>query len=199
MATIFGGQASKYWCAKCCVVILTFDIVIPEADSIMLRTGFYYKNNLQPCSWGMNNSFEANNIVTLFLRGIGPVTVDLQGKFRSAWKQRFLLLLALTFDIPWLTTALLFADWHHGPQFFHRLKKNHKKNIQWVNAWVTRFKPGHHGECNPEYSHRGQKKIGLCTHFTSQKRKDENWDFGLWIVCCVKSSLHMDFCKKAHV
>lgn len=86
--------------------------------------------------------------------------------------KRYLLLPGLTFIIPRLTTGLFFADWQYCPQVFHSLfKKNHKKNIQWVNAWVTRFKPGHHGECNPECSHRGQKKICPLTRFNSQKGK----------------------------
>lgn len=173
MTTIFGGHASKYRCAKCCIVILTFHIGIPEADSIMLRTGFYHKNNLQTCSWGMNDSFETNILWLFFFFQLlwahhyrGPKWVQV------SMNKRYLLLPGLTFIIPRLATGLFFADWQYCPQVFHSLfKKNHKKNIQWVNAWVTRFKPGHHGECNPECSHRGQKKICPLTRFNSQKGK----------------------------
>lgn len=38
-------------------------------------------------------------------------------------------------------------------------------------AWITRFKPGHYGACDPKSLSRGQEKIFPLTHINSWKGK----------------------------
>jgi hypothetical protein len=65
----------------------------------------------------------------------------------------------------------------------------YRKNIQWVNVWISRFKAGHCGENDPAFTQRPKNDMSIDL-FQSPERKGGNWDLGPSLLCLWSRTVH---------